>query len=373
MKLLLSLFLMMLGLCGIVSAAPVTVHTGELAGRSFDPDGLYAVWTGLPGTVPDQARIDFRVQLAKAWATKCARQVCTPVALQAKEIVLARYPARPTRMDVPRYIDRIIGQTRVDIDWTRAVSIYNLTSDETRLLQKLTRAIGGRELVAYSLTELMPSPQDGALNVAVLDYLLRSAGREYVESLPAMNDGLTSYGPYQFTAYALYDTGNERRGASVANQTLKQGRIGGSVIKLRGDGHYKAAWLFAFDSLARLVRHTDQKDKRVIANLAKRPSELTKIVACAHNKPGLCLAVAWHWVKTGAREPFTVPDDAAALYIKKTASNYAALQNLKRKSSNRPVHRTVFSFAEKYPENRSGISYVTGYVPRAHSLPCLLL
>lgn len=344
----LSLFLLVMGLCGtIASAAPVAVQTETLAGRTFAADGLYATWTGLSDTVPDRTTIDFRAQLTQAWNAKCTHRECTPVALQAKDIVLGRYPIHPTRMNVAgyvRFINQIIGQTRADVNWERARSLYDLTAKETALLRKLTGAIGGRELVAYSLTELMPSPEDGDLNVAVLGYLLRYAGREYLEALPAIHDGITSFGPYQFTALVLYDTGTERRGASVANQALRHGKIGGSVITLRGDDHYKAAWLFALDGLARLVRHSGQTERIALATLAQRKVELIKVIACTHNKPGLCLAAAWRWVKGGASGSFAITDSAAALYVRKTTTNYAALVRHLSPNPNRPEHRAVFSF-----------------------------
>ena len=309
------------------SAAPVEVQTGDLAGRKFNPTGLYAIWTGLENTVPTKASVDFRKQLVLAWALKCRRNACTDVARRASNTVPFLYPAKPTRMNMVeylRFIDKEVGRAFVDTDWELVRNEYGLTAAEGTTLRRMMRFIGARELVAYSLTELMPSVRDGELNVEVLRYLLRYAGREYVELLPAINDKYTSFGPYQFTHYALFDNGYEVRGASRANQALKRGKIGGSVLKLKGPSHHRAAWLFALDNLAGIVKNSNERELAALGALATKPAELVKVVACAHHAPAPCRRVASAWVAAGAKGRFQMPG-RVSVYVEKTQRNYDAL------------------------------------------------
>lgn len=312
-----------------VYAGPVEVQTDDLAGRKFapPPKGLYAVWTGMSGTIPKKAAVDFHQQLRLAWDIKCQRKHCTNVAKLASATVPTRYPARPTRMTMPdylRFIDQEVNRAFADTDWNAVREEYGLTAEEGTMLKKMMRSIGGRELVAYSLTELMPAVHDGDLNVEVLRFLLRYAGREYIELLPAVNDKYTSFGPYQFTSYALFDNGEEARGASRANQTLKRRQIGGSVLKLKGPNHHRAAWLFALDNLASVTRHSTKNELVVLNLLAARPAELVKVVACAHHAPAVCRRTASRWVAGGAKGGFQIRG-RNSVYIRKTANNYAAL------------------------------------------------
>lgn len=309
-------------------AVPVSVETGkQLAGRKFNPTGLYAIWTGLENTVPARATVDFRKQLVLAWALKCRRNTCTDVARQASNTIPFRYPAKPTRMTMVeylRFIDKEVGQAFVDTNWELVRQEYRLTPEEGRILRQMMRFISARELVAYSLTELMPSVNDGELNVEVLRFLLRYAGREYVELLPAVNDKYTSFGPYQFTHYALFDNGEETRGASRANQTLRRGKIGGSVLKLKGPNHHRAAWLFALDNLAGIVKNSNKRELVALGVLATKPAELVKVVACAHHAPAPCRRVASAWVTSGAKGRFQMPG-RVNVYVRKTEQNYDAL------------------------------------------------
>lgn len=308
-------------------ADPIAVQTDDLAGRKFHPTGLYAIWTGLENTIPAKATVDFRKQLVLAWALKCRRNACTDVARRASNTIPFRYPAKPTRMSMTeylRFIDREVNQAFVDTDWEIVRKEYQLTAEEGKILRQMMRFISARELVAYSLTELMPSVSDGELNVEVLRFLLRYAGREYIELLPAVNDKYTSFGPYQFTHYALFDNGEEARGASRANQVLKRGKIGGSVLKLKGPSHHRAAWLFALDNLAGIVRNSSKRELAALGVLATKPAELVKVVACAHHAPAPCRRVASAWVTAGAKGRFQMPG-RVSVYVRKTQHNYDAL------------------------------------------------
>ncbi len=312
----------------LLLAAPVSVETGDLAGRKFNPDGLYAVWTGFQGTVPARARIDFHSLLQKAWERKCRKNECTPSAKALARDVVKKYPQRPTRMSLADYlkvVEREIVQTYADTDWDIIGAEYRLSRQEKATLMTLMKAVGARELIAYSLTELMPSERDGNLNVAVLTFLLTYAGREYVELLPAVNDGYASFGPYQFTSLALYNDGREVRGASKANRALSKKRVPGSVVRLKNHEHHRAAWLLAIDNLAKVVRNSTTKELTTLARVAQRPSELVKVIACGHHAPAPCRIAAVRWVARGAHGEFAIKGRVES-YLIKTRTNYTALQ-----------------------------------------------
>lgn len=309
------------------NAAPINVETGDLAGRKFAPKGLYAVWTGLSGTIPARAQVDFHRLLKQAWEAKCNRNHCTDVARDAVRLAPARYPEKPTRISLKEYlhsVDQEVNRVYQDTNWDQAGIEYRLSRQERETLKVLMRSVRAQELVAYSLTELMPDPHDGHLNVSVLRFLLRYAGREYVELLPAVNDKYTSFGPYQFTSFAIFNNGKEVRGASRANQVLKRGGIPGSVFYLKGPEHHRAAWLFAFDNLAAIVRDSTSQELVALRHLTERPIELAATIACAHHAPSLCRRAVASWIQEGARGEFS-PRGRVAGYIKKTRTNYRSL------------------------------------------------
>jgi hypothetical protein len=71
------------------------------------------------------------------------------------------------------------------------------------------------------MTELFPSMDK--MNKDVLDFLLRHGGEELVYHLPAVNDDYASFGPYQFTSFAVYNAEGQKKGASILNDFLPSG------------------------------------------------------------------------------------------------------------------------------------------------------
>lgn len=171
----------------------------------------------------------------------------------------------------------------------------------------------------------MPS-RDGQLNKLILDFLLKNAGREYIESIPAMYDPKTSFGPYQFTEYALYEVPRRgKRGASIINQAVKESeKIPGSVALLRGEQHYKAAFLFMIENIANLV------NKRCAAlNSVWRANkdDLIMFVATSHHMPSPALNAARRWLDNWARLPFYISCGShLRRYALKTKANLESLQ-----------------------------------------------
>ncbi|OGG79606.1 hypothetical protein A3A39_02145 [Candidatus Kaiserbacteria bacterium RIFCSPLOWO2_01_FULL_54_13] len=265
----------------------------SLRGRVLND--LFTHYTGIAGLVPDKIRADFpTAQLPHLWEEKKKRYGETAVVEETRRTLIESYDQkRAEKIGWREFRDR--GQSSVDVsrrslDWNGVSNHFNLSDLDLKLLREFERQIDGTALLAYVLTELMPGT-DGALNREMLDFLLRVGGREYLESIPSIGDDKTSVGPYQFTEYAVFDTGSERRGASRVNQYLPvKLRIPGSVAKLRGDDHHKAAYLFAIFNLAQLVRKIAPEDKKTLLGRAVdlRPS-LVEFVATAHNLPAIAV------------------------------------------------------------------------------------
>ncbi len=302
-------------------------NTGRLEGRNLAD--LFSLYSGIKSRVPPKVVVDFKRQLEIMWDIKRKRSRGNPVVIQTGREIQKLYKEKAaTKLNLERYlawIDKILLTTRHSINWDRLEQIKSLNNQESNLVKTICSSIDSRDLVAYSLTELMPS-RDGQLNALVLDFLLKSAGREYVESIPAMYDPKTSFGPYQFTEYALYDVpGEAKRGASIINQALpEQEKIPGSVSLLRGEQHYKAGFLFMIDNIANL---TNKRYNVLNSVWRNKKDDLVIFVATAHHMPGPALNAARRWLDNKARLPFHVSCGShLRRYAIKTRANLDALQ-----------------------------------------------
>ena len=289
------------------SDKPTVYDTGMLAGRKAGD--LYAAYLGYNGKViPTELKVDWTAQLDKLWARKSGRRNVTSVARQAHEALVAEYLAKdPGKITLESYQEIAGNQASAictELDWDQAGEIYRLNARETALLKRVSCNMGGRVLLAYAMAELLPST-DGELNRDYLDFLLQHGGRRYVESLPALHDDLTSFGPLQFTQYAVYDTPRERRGASKVNIALPASselRIPGSTLRLRENDHFRAAYMFAVSNLADGIRKLNGRQLAVFERVAgPRGVDVAQFIAVAHNKPVVGRQSLERWLDSGAR------------------------------------------------------------------------
>lgn len=330
---------------------PQVYDTGPLAGKRFSD--LYAYYLGKEGKLPEKASIDFPNQLRLMWEEKIRHSGKNNVVQETGKQLVTEYA---TEHKEPRTLktygiemDVIIKRVQDNIDWREVGKLKHLDPDEVAVCKAVADVIGHKDIMAYSLTELMPSI--GKVNIEVLQFLLQNAGRRYIESIPALFDAKTSFGPYQFTEYALYDTGAERRGASIINRALPAAeRIPGSVSRLRGNDHHKAAYLFMVDNFCNLVRRAvkeeEKKKKRkgkhatsgplsVLRNLTPDDKDqLVTFAATAHHMPYPALDAAMRWLagrantKPGGKKlPYMQSCGPHLLkYARKTNGNIEALK-----------------------------------------------
>jgi hypothetical protein len=308
---------------------PKIYPTGKLAGRKFGD--LFSEYTGIRGVVPENAQIDFEFLLQEMWEKKEQLSGHNKETVATGRNLRREYQENQNEpINLDSYINRVnavIVEVRNKLDYKALQTAKHLDEKQLALVKEICSSINGKDLMAYCLTELMPST-DGSLNAEVMDFLLRSGGSQYVERIPAVHDSKTSFGPYQFTDNAIYDTGIEQRGASIINRCLpKASQIPGSVAKLRGIDHHKAAFLFLMENVANLVHKINEKQRETLNQKKHRKEDLIAYIATAHHGPSVALHNAIHWLKNNAKRPYT--DSCGHIYkqyAKKTEANLRALQ-----------------------------------------------
>ncbi len=294
---------------------------------------LYAFYLGTENgkTISPKLHINFYDNLKRLWGFKVARSPGNQVITKVRDTILKRYQyGKITCISLKEYlylINQEMHEVRSSINWNEVARVKGLSPKELVLVKKLSLFISARDLAAYMLTELMPG-SDGEFNARLADFLLRNGGREYIESIPAIYDSKTSFGPFQFTEFALYDTGKEIRGASSINRTLETDRIPGSISKLNGNDHLKAAYLFAISNICSLVKRLSAKQFSLLEKTYEtRRVDLTMYIACAHHLPANAIRSAQRWLDHDTKQNYYVScDSKIRTYAIKTGLNLRALQ-----------------------------------------------
>ena len=237
-----------------------------------------------------------------------------------------------TKMSLEDYIneaDESIGIVNDNLNWKMVSHKMRLNNLETNVVKNIANELDGYNMISYCLTELFPE-KDGSFNSYFLDFLLKNAGREYVELLPALYDKHISFGPYQFTKFAVYDDGIKRRGASVINQALPLDiQIPGSVSELKYNDHFKAAYLFAIYNLSLAVKDTELNNAELSFlndRLNNSGNEIMKYIATAHYKPRNARNAFSKWVNDDCYNSYNYYcDDRIIKYADKTDLNINSL------------------------------------------------
>lgn len=291
---------------------------------------LYGEYLGLQGKVPNSARIDFERNLARLWTRKISRKDTTETTCVGGNNVIEYYHHNRTKTDIRSYVraaNREISFAKNRIDWATVCRLMKLDKERCTLLNEIVNNLVGKDLIAYGLTELMPAA-DGRFNIQYIDILLRHAGSEYVENLPALGDGMFSLGLYQITSLALFNDGKSRRGASVINEAVnKDAKIPDSVTMLRGGQHHRAAFYFAIYNLAALIRRLDSKETATLrANHQNYKEEMIQYIAIAHHQPRHAIKGTKKWIANGMRGPLNRSlSERLSRYSVKTRANLISL------------------------------------------------
>lgn len=305
----------------------LTVDMSSIEGRKLG--GLYAEITGVSGTVGKRYEINYGEILANLWVRKISRSNVSQATVKAAEIPIQLYLKEPKKMTLRQFIAEAntqVSLVKAKMDWSAACKAYALTVAECKTFKALAFEVRGIDIVAYGMTEIMPSAE-GDLNVKIMEILLRNAGSNYMFTIPALYDRMLSLGFYQFTSYAV--NGGTAQGASKMNRFLpKEAKIPGSVIALRNGEHHRGAYLFALDNLANLAKRTNEKEFAALKQaLKQKPGDIVTFMATAHHAPALALKSMKNWLSKGARGSLNAHlIGRLRPYGRKSDNNLAALE-----------------------------------------------
>lgn len=234
------------------------------------------------------------------------------------------------KSDIKRSIEDI--KSSFDYDQVKKDEFRNFNKYE--LWKELCDMIDENMVLSYNMTEFFPiwSPW-GKTEYRFLDYMLKYYWKEFVFNVPAIHDDYASFGSYQFTSLALYDTAEEKRGASIMNQYLVEDiKVPWSVTKLKGSDHHKAAYLLAMHNLYLLLKNLDEQETQDIIDYVHTYQDieyiLPQIMAIGHNFPVNLKKVAKFMLQheDGQLLHEYMSWSHTEEYAKKTFQNYIALK-----------------------------------------------
>jgi hypothetical protein len=309
------------------------VLTDGLAGQ-YVGDFQTRAMLGIRGKIPDTLSIDYEKRLQASWRAKSLNNKdITPVAVQTgKQLIQAYGESKRTPMTLDHLIehaDSRVEQITNNLDWSKVSTIKRLTPIQLEAVKDISNQIDGDDLITYSMTELTPRT-DGQRNKELYEVML-AGGLEFVGSFPAMGDEKTSFGMYQHTEYAVFDMGDNKRGASIINQALPtKYKIPGSVAKLSIEQQHDAAALFAINNFADAIKNIpDDEVQYLQENLHKHHKDLVTYMAVSHHAPTPTRRAFIRWVHNKMKQPLEQEISRNKRhYAVKSSVNYDALQGL---------------------------------------------
>jgi hypothetical protein len=299
--------------------------------RGMKLGNLNAWYVGIDGKAPKFEAINFVDNLEELWERKLDIANVTPATKKSFQVIVDRYKDGDRGLTtLPRFVDDVDYEVKMAhqaIDYPAFCKAREIPVGGCELLRDMAGEITGRDLVAYGMTELLPS-QKGKVNVRLMRVILASAGSEYLNSLPALGDPLLSSGFYQFTSYAVrHDTKTVEGASKISLFADEPYKIPGSVVHLKGNDHHRAAFYFAVYNIATWIRHSSPEQKRTMRKIfPKNMGEVAQFMAVAHHLPRPAMQKAKAWVDGGGRKSLiSYLGPKLKLYAKKTKSNRAAL------------------------------------------------
>lgn len=321
----------------IIKPKKIRFVTGDVDSKTFK--SLNSYYVGKARVEIDWDNVDLAQNLRFMWRRKQATFNVTPAVRKSVAAIISQYERQEhDTTDLKAFIrrvDHVVNDTRSSIDWPALCEDNHLSSDRCVRLQYLAGRITGRSIVAYGMTELFPS-RDGDTNKKMLDVMLRRAGTDYLDAIPALGDKYLSMGLYQFTSFAVRHDKDGRQGANIIARYGHS--LPGSVMQLHGDDQHRAAFYFATYNLMRLVGMTVDEtgarrsvlNSRQYANLKAhapiKEIDLTIFMAASHHLPSGARRAMAAWLQEGCTRPLKdyLRGDLP-VYGAKSAANFAAL------------------------------------------------
>lgn len=299
--------------------------TGPLQG--YKVNDLAARYLNVVGEVPEKIKVDPEGVIKEMWNYKVnTRAKKNKLVRMFYEDKVKKYNFHDTeKMTLEEYLnnaDKEINGIKYNLDWNTLKTVkeqewaerveksggkspaanYYLDSVKVRYLSDISSSITSRHVAATFLTELMPG-KDGLKNYYVTDFITQVYGPKFFElAPPAMYDTCLSFGWSQFTSYALFDDGKERRQASWINLALpEQFRIPNSVYDIDGFDHFTSAYALAIYSLSELIGSLNERQMQKLSNHWDNDN-IIKFIILSHHTPTLALKIGTQWINNNGQK-----------------------------------------------------------------------
>lgn len=286
---------------------PKSYATGVLRGHKVA--GLLSMYFGLKDgqQIPETLNVDFKRVLADMWTVKYQRtlqlrretalkKLPLDTALSAEDErsieIKAQNMAQLGADIVKEYdavnakktsIGQLVSEMQKSIDGVEKKPLYGelckgMDGACVPLMQKIVESVNSREMLAFMLTEIMPT-SDGKRNIEYVSFLLQNAGGDFIERIPALGDSLVSFGPFQLTHFPI----NEIHRLKVAGQHVPV-----NVGNVRGVAHVQTAYVFAMINIAKAVK--DIQAPEILTNhIGDIRESITSFIATAHHQPSVAI------------------------------------------------------------------------------------
>lgn len=325
-----------------------TINAGELAGRNLA--GLFALYAGNDPKkpIPAELEVDFKYRLAQLWRKKLGLpEEVKPTDVQfyknnktmldlAEQLYRSYDPERLSRVPLAEYMREVeehiqVARESVAERWDELENIRGLSKANIGMVRQFERQLSGKALLAYALTELMPS-EDGKANAAMLDFLLQNAGAQFVESIPALGDTHISYGPYQITDMALVSRDKSSGSAKLNRQFGIP--VPAKMSEMSGSLHHTTAYALALEAGIAAITRNKNVPEAALRDFVSNPENILTFVAVSHHRP----ADAQKWLRTyldmRAKE-MKRPEKKTSKFFKRVAAFAGIKEKRERKAPKR--------------------------------------
>ena len=316
----------------VVKAATIAINKNEFVNFStIHAVGLSKVnisYLGFQGDIPSSRHINWNVVLRSLWATKLHIKGVSGATKSAYSRVVNRYVFSPEeRMTINQHLSRlrpVLDVEKKNIRWNDVCHDYHIGSIQCVAFVRSAKMIDAEQLTSHSMTELMPY-RKGTQNYALMNLYMSNAGRNFLDSIPALGDTYLSVGRYQFTSYAI---GHDVDGLRPVNKLAKYSnkKISQSVVTLKGIDSDRAAYYFAVFNVMNLTRMMSDKQATTYNRSCISRIALGQYIATAHHNPKMASRNALAWINGKCAKPLlTYQGKSLKIYAEKTITNYQAI------------------------------------------------
>ncbi len=311
---------------GDIKEVGSTIKIVDLSNVNTKAGNLLGSYLGIKGEIPDVASINFTDNLRIMWNKKLNIKNVTPATVKSANGIVEEYANNdPKTKSINQFINDInvqLNAAKESLDFDQYCDDMKMNSEQCATTKQIMWKFNGKHLAAYGMTEVMPT-KNGKINFAILDTLLRYAGENYINSIPALGDKFLSKGFYQFTSYAIRHDDNRIEGASIVNK-FSNHKIGSSVVSLTSEDSHKAAFYFALYNMSKLVKKLNHNEMNIATKCSTE--EMIQFVATAHHLPAVAIKNANQWISNGCKKGYTTyAGPKLTQYAEKTESNLNAL------------------------------------------------